>query len=508
MWLHFYVSLLASQTFMSVSNRKVNSYMHVKATSKVDSPASFASRHSLLRHARMLPFICALAACSLAPDMPDLKTELPQHWELSGQEKASLTEWWKRYNDPQLSALIAKALERNADLQLASARVAEARALLGGTQAEQYPIINGNASAARLDAGDSALTGGKAINSYNVAPVLSFEVDLWGRLANATEAAQQQLLAEEANARAVRLAVIAETASDYFAALSLGEQIAITKRTIATREKAADLQRKLFKEGDTDELTVRQAESELQAVQAELPSLEEKQQQRMNALSVITGATPTELFHPDQLASIRNSSLPQLPALPGLAPEQVVAGRPDIARAEHQLSASNAQIGVARAAYLPKLSLTGMLGFQSDNLGDLFKNSATSLAAGSLAGPILDFGRARAQVEASEARQKQAYIAYEQTVRVAFKEIMDALTGYRKNGERLEAQEARVKTLQRSAQLAHRRFDEGISNYIDVLDAERNLYQVETARVETRRARLQSSVDLYKALGGGSHEQQ
>ncbi len=126
---------------------------------------------------------------------------------------------------------------------------------------------------------------------------------------------------------------------------------------------------------------------------------------------------------------------------------------------------------------------------------------------GSLAGPILDFGRARSQVEASEARQKQAYITYEQTVRVAFREVMDAITGYRKNGERLQAQEARVKTLQRSTQLARRRFDEGISSYLDVLDAERNLYQVETASVETRRAQLQSSVDLYKALGGGNERE-
>lgn len=493
---------------MNVSNKKVNSYMNVTITSGVGSSTSITPRHSLLRHAYMLSFLCVLASCSLAPDMPDVQTDLPQHWELSGQEEASLTEWWKRYNDPQLNALITRALEHNADLQLASARVAEARASLGGTQAEQYPLISGNASAARLDAGDSPLTGGKAIESYSVAPVLSFEVDLWGRLANATEAARQQLLAEEANARAIRLAVIAETASDYFAVLSLNEQIVITKRTIATREKAVGLQRKLFKEGDTDELTVRQAESELQAVQAELPSLEEKQQQRTNALSVLTGATPAELFSPDQLANAKNSSLPQTPSLPSLTPEQVVAGRPDITRAEHQLAGSNAQIGVARAAYLPRLSLTGLLGFQSGDIGNLFSHSATSLAAGTLAGPILDFGRARSQIEVSEARQKQAYIAYEQTVRIAFKEIMDALTGYRKNGERLEAQEARVKTLQRSAQLAHRRFDEGISNYLDVLDAERNLYQVETASIETRRARLQTSVDLYKALGGGSHEQQ
>ena len=456
-----------------------------------------------------LACLCTLAACSLTPDLEKPNTALPAHWTLSGAEETSLTRWWQRYNDPALDALMQRALEHNADLQLAAARVAESRALLGGTQAEQYPSLSGNATAARIDLGDSPLTGGqnaKAMNSYSVAPVLSFEVDLWGRLANATEASRQQLLAEEANARAVRLAVIAEVASHYFTVSALNEQIAITSRTTKTREQAFALQQKLFKEGEVNEMTVRQAESELQAVQAELPALEEQRQQRLNALSVLSGASPQEIFNPAQLTEVKDSILPKVPALPTLAPEQVVAARPDIARAEHQLVANNAQIGVARAAYLPRLSLTGLLGFSADNLGDLFSGNPAWLAAGSLAGPILDFGRARAQVEASQAREKQAYIAYEQTVRVAFREIMDALTGYRKTGERLAVQEKRVTTLKRSTHLAQRRFDEGISPYIDVLDAQRNLYQAETATVETRRARLQTSVDLYKALGGGSEE--
>lgn len=482
--------------------------MTLEATSVLGSFLSFPFRQRALRYLCMASYLGVLASCSLAPDTPTPQTALPSGWALSGQEQTSLTEWWKRYNDPQLTALIDRTLEHNADLQLAAARVAESRALLGGAKAEQYPSVSGNVSAARVDLGDTPITGGKAVESYSVAPVLSFEVDLWGRLANATEAARQQLLAEEANARAVRLAVIAETSSNYFGALALNEQIAITQRTMKTRQQAFSLQQKLFKEGDTDELTVRQAESELQAVQEELPNLEQQRQQRLNALSVLTGATPAEIFNPAQLAEVKDNRLPALPALPTLEPEQVIAGRPDIIRAEHRLTASNAQIGVARAAYLPRLSLTGLLGFGSDNLGDLFSGSPASLAAGSLAGPILDFGRARSQVEASEARQKQAYLTYEQTVRTAFKEILDAITGYRKTGERLEVQEKRIVTLKRSSQLARRRFEEGIASYIEVLDAERNLYQAETAMVETQRARLQTSVDLYKSLGGGNEGQQ
>lgn len=487
---------------MNVFNPDVNRAMHFRRP-----PLPLLSAFRFTRAAAALAGMGLLASCSLAPEVERPVPALPAQWELSAGQEDTFTRWWKRYDDAALDALIDRALAHNADLHLAAARVAESRALLGGKQAEQYPDISANASAARLEMGDTLQQGG-TIEHYGIGPMLSFEVDLWGRLANATEAARQQLLAEQANARAVRLAVIADTASHYFAATALNEQIAITRRTTTTRTSSLRLQRRLFAEGEIDALPVRQAESELRAVEAELPNLENQRQQRISALSVLTGASPAELFRPGHLAMVKDGRLPALPALPALTPEQVVAGRPDIVRAEHGLIASHAQIGVARAAYLPRLSLTGLVNFQSDTVGDLFSDSPATGLVGSLMGPVLDFGRARAQVEASEARQKQAYITYEQTIRVAFREILDALGGYRTGGERLKAQDARITSLRHAVRLAQRRYREGESNYIDVLDAERNLYQAEAARIETRRVQLQSSADLYKALGGGAMEEE
>lgn len=452
----------------------------------------------------MAACVIALTSCDLAPAYEAPVQALPEHWALETGERASLTHWWKQYHDATLDTLIDRTLAHNDDLQLAAARVAESRAALGAREAERYPTLDMQGMASRIEPGDSSLPLQGAQNSYAVAPVLSFEVDLWGRLANATEAARRQLLAQEANMRAVRLAVIADTASHYFTVGALNEQLALARRTVDTRQTSLKLQQRLFHEGEADEVTLRQAESELQAAQMELPKLEQQRELRMNALSVLTGVSPTELFNRAKSLPLQGTRLPTVPPLPNLGPEQVVAGRPDIVQAEQQIRASNAQIGVARAAYLPKLSLTALLGFQGDSLDGIFSGSPATLMSGSLAGPLFDFGRVQAQVEASEAQQKQAYITYAKTVRTAFGEIRDALTGYEKTKEQLTLQEQQVKTLTRTSYLAQRQFDTGVANYLTVLDTKRNLYKAETAVIETRRARLQASVDLYKALGGGN----
>lgn len=448
--------------------------------------------------------VCGLAACDLAPAYDAPAQPLPEHWTLARGERDSLTRWWTHYNDATLDRLIERTLAHNADLQLAAARVAESRALLGASKADQYPQLDAQGITSRLDPGDSSLPLQGTQTNYAVAPVLSFEVDLWGRLANATEAARRQMLADEANMRAVRLAVIAETASHYFAATALHEQTTLTKKTIDTRTKALKLQQQLFHEGEGDELSMRQAEAELQSAQAELPALEQQRQLRLNALSVLVGATPAELFDDTQHTLLQGARLPDVPALPDLGPEQVIGGRPDIVQAEQQIRMRNAQIGVARAAYLPKLSLTALLGFQGDSLDNVFNGFPATVASGALAGPLFDFGRVQTQVEASEARQKQAYITYGQTVRTAFGEIRNALTGYEKTKARLTVQEQQVNTLTRTSYLAQRQFDTGVVDYLTVLDAKRNLYKAESAAIDTRRARLQTSVDIYKALGGGN----
>lgn len=450
-------------------------------------------------------FLCSvLTACSLAPDMRKPETRLPQNWQLSGPSAVRQDgPWWAAYNDEKLSALVTEALAYNSDIQLAAARVDEARAIAGSARASRMPNITAGGGASRSDLNLEGLPSGGASDNFILGGLLSFEVDLWGRLANADKAARQQLLAEEANARAVALGITAETIANYFAVSALNEQIAITQKTIRTRKNAYDLERKRLDQGDTDSLIVRQAESQMVAAQARLPALEQQREQRLSALSVLLGKTPKDIMESRAFSGSDKTILPDLPPLPQKDASDVVIARPDIMAAEHMLSAANADIGVARAAYLPRLSVSGLLGAASGDLDSLLESGSKSWSLGANAtAPLLDFGRARAQVEAATAREKQAYIGYEKSVRVAFREIKDALTAREKTQEQSRALEKQASVLREAARLARKRFDAGYSSYIDVLDAERSLFDAEISQIEAKRQLLQSSVDLNKSLGG------
>ncbi|PZO88161.1 MAG: RND transporter [Micavibrio aeruginosavorus] len=446
-----------------------------------------------------------LASCSLAPDMRKPSTPLPENWQLSGQNSQEQSgTWWDAYNDEKLNALIAEALAYNSDIQLASARVEEARAIAGSARANRMPNVTAGGAASRGDVNLDGLPSSGATDGFAVGGLLSYEIDLWGRLANADKAAREQLLAEEASARAVVLGVSAETASNYFATGALNEQIAITQKTIKTRKGAYDLEKKRLDRGDVDSLIVRQAEAELTSAQARLPALEQQRELRLSSLSVLLGKTPKQIMESEVFAGANKTILPDLPSLPQAEAGDVIAARPDIIAAEHRLTAANANIGVAKAAYLPRLSVSGLLGVATGDWDALFDGGSKSWNMGANATvPLLDFGRARAQVDAASAREKQAYIGYEKTVRVAFREIKDALVTREKTVEKSTILDKRVAVLRESASLARKRFDAGYSGYIDVLDAERSLFDSEIAKIEAKQQKLQSSIDLSKALGGG-----
>lgn len=454
-----------------------------------------------------------LGGCSLAPEFMKPETAVPQDWSSTtlAEGEEIPTDWWRRFDDPALVDLVEEALSANTDLQLAAARVAEARALLTGQEAERYPLleIEGNAARQSLseEAATSAGSGGETFTDLQVSGVLSYELDLWGRLANASEAARARLLASAANREAVRLAVIGEVANGYFNLRALDRQIEIAERTVASRREAVALQRTRFEGGDVDELTLRQAESELAAAEAELPTLHEQRTIQRNALAVLLGRSPRQIVE-RPIAVARPVDAIDAPAsVPAGRPADLIVRRPDIAAAEQELAATNAEIGVARAAFLPRISFVGLLGLQSASAGDLFVGSASAWQlGGSLVGPLLDFGRAEALVEQAEARQRQALIAYRGTVQTAFREVLDALAGLRRSEERLQAQRRQVAALRSTADLARQRFTGGFSSYLEVLDAERSLFAAELALVETGRNRLQSVVNLYRALGGGWHE--
>jgi multidrug efflux system outer membrane protein len=466
-----------------------------------------------MRKLMPLVLVVGLSGCTLGPNHVRPETDLPTGWAVSaaGMPAAPVgagvdSSWWHAFNDPSLNGLVDEALQHNADLSLAAARVAEARAVLNLRDAERYPLLSGQASGARArGSAEIAQPGGGGIyNNFGISAVLNYEVDLWGRLARASEAARAQLLAGVASRDAVRLAVAADVTAGYFNLRALDQQLAIAERTVQTREGSYRFQESRYRNGAISQLVFRQAESELAAARAELPALRQQRTLQINALSVLLGRTPREIVQRTISGGRPIDDLPAMPEVPMGLPSALLERRPDIRAAEEQLRAANAEIGIARAAYFPTLSLTGLFGSQSEELSNLFNGPAKSWQfGGNLAGPLIDFGRTRANVRAAEARRQQALVNYQQTVRIAFREVLDALESRSATSERLVAQEQQVTALRETARLAQRRFDEGYSDYLEVLDAQRSLFTVELARVTTQQQRLRALVDLYKALGGG-----
>lgn len=452
----------------------------------------------------------SLGGCSLSPNAVKPETPVPENWssaELAVDEEIPI-DWWRGFGDPAVVALVEESLNANNDLQLAATRVAEARALLTGRQAERYPLLEVEGAAVRQESSEETVTGGtrggRPFNDLKVGGVLSYELDLWGRLANASEAARARLMASAANREAVRLAVIGEVANGYFNLRALDRQIGIAERTVASRRESVALQRARFEGGEVDELALRQAESELAAAESELPRLRQQRARQRNAMAVLLGRDPRQMLQDDIVVANTIDAIDAPASVPAGRPADLIVRRPDIAAAEQELVASNAEIGVARAAFLPRVSFVGLLGLQSASGGDLFQGSASTWQlGGSLVGPLLDFGRAEALVNQAEARQRQALIAYRQTIQTAFQEVLDALAGLRGAEERLQAQTRQVAALGSTTELARLRFEGGVSSYLEVLDAERRLFATELNLVETQRDRLQSTVDLYRALGGG-----
>jgi len=451
----------------------------------------------------------SLGGCSLAPTVEKPEPSVPENWSsarLSADEKLPL-DWWRGFGDPALVTLVEEALGANSDLQLAAARVAEARARLTGQQAEQYPLLEVEGSAVRQGPSEEVVNsagGGQPFNDIQVGGVLSYELDLWGRLANASEAARARLLASAANREAVRLAVIGEVANGYFNLRALDRQIDITERTVSSRRESVALQRARSEGGEVSELVLRQAEAELAAAESELPRLRQQHALQRNALAVLLGRDPQQIVRSDISVADTIGEMNVPGSVPAGRPADLMVRRPDIAAAEQELIAANAEIGVARAAFLPRISFEGLLGLRSASGGDLFRGSASTWQlGGSLVGPLLDFGRSEALVNQAEARQRQALIAYRQAIQVAFREVLDAMAGVRGTEDRLEAQARQVAALRSTTKLARLRFEGGASSYLEVLDAERSLFTTELDLVETRRDQLQSTVNLYRALGGG-----
>jgi outer membrane protein, multidrug efflux system len=412
--------------------------------------------------------------------------------------------WFEVFKDEQLQKLLKTALENNYDIREAAARVEQARATVGITRADQFPTVGANAGVTtQRTSSNGAFTlpnnfdttrtyGSVGLN------LLSYEVDLWGRLRNATAASQAELLAQEENRKTVVTTVVSDVSATYYDLLELDAELEIAKRTLATRESSLKLINSREQAGLASVLDVRQAEQLVEVAAEAIPQIEQRIAQSENRLSLLLGENPQAIPRTQLLAQ------QQLPTVPVGLPSSLLERRPDIRAAEHELVASRAQINVARAAYFPTLSLTGLFGFQSNQLSNLFTgpNKAWQFAP-QIAQPIFTGGRLKSNVAFAKSQEHLSLVQYERSIQTAFREVSDSLVQYQKVREVRGRQQQLVKTLEDRSRLSYVRYHGGADTLLNALDADRDLFDAELRLAQLRRDELVTVVQLYKALGGG-----
>jgi multidrug efflux system outer membrane protein len=456
---------------------------------------------SLRTAAVALALAVPLSACMVGPDYRRPEVEVPAAWRLGETEAGILSNiaWWDQFEDPALSDLVRTALANNKDLKIATANVDQAFAQYGIARAAQFPQVNGGVSVAReRSSANAPLPGGRTVNDYAVNLSASFELDVWGKLRRATESARASLLASEQGKGTVVLTVVTTVASGYIQLRALDRQLEIAQYTSRSLGEAARLQRVRFDEGAVPQSDYLQAESQYRDAAARVPELEREIAQQENFISVLLGHNPGPIARGRDIDSLR------FPAVPEGLPASLLERRPDIRQAEQNLIAANANIGVAKAAYFPDISLTALLGLESAQLSDLFKgpSRAWSFGAGVLQ-PIFNAGRIRSQVEGAEAADRQALYTYEKSIISAFQDVENALIDRLKFGQIREEQAKNVEALRRFRDLAELRYREGATIYLEVANAEQLLFNAQLAYVATQAQLFQSYANLYKAMGGG-----
>jgi outer membrane protein, multidrug efflux system len=463
--------------------------------------------------AKLLPMVAiaiSVVGCTVGPNYrrPVVSTPTTFRGDRSpAPDAASLADlkWFEVFNDTRLQELMRTALDRNHDIREAAARVEAARANLGITRSNQLPTIEASASVPTTRSaasGSIPLPPGtdqtRTIGTTSIG-LSPFEADLWGRLRRATEAARADLAASEEARKAVTSVLVAEVASAYFNLLELDLELTIAKRTLAVREDSLKLIQSRERGGLGTLLEVRQGEQLVYAAAQVVPNLEQLIEQTENQISFLLGGAPG--------AVPRNRALTdqvQPPAVPAGVPSALLDRRPDIRAAEENLVAANAIIGVAKAAYFPRISLTGLLGFQSDQLSSLFTGPARIWQfVPQVTQPIFTAGRLGSNVRLAEAQQQIALVQYERAIHGAFRDVSDALIQYQKVREIRAQQEQLVTTLRDRSRMSYVRYQGGIDTLLNALDADRDLFDAELRLAQTTRDELLAVVQLYRALGGG-----
>lgn len=446
-----------------------------------------------------------LSGCALGPDYSRPIFDTPATYRYADAEARDTanTDWWTQFGDSELNRLIDIALTENKDVLIAAARVEEFYGRYGAQRGQQFPQAfidaqGGRQRSSRIGSPPIPEPLSNYSDFYSIDLGVSFEIDLWGRLRRATEAARADLLAIEENRRTVLLSLVTAVASSYVNLLSLDRQLEVSRETLRARSGSLDIFNLRFEGGTISELELQQIRSEYESAQAAIPAFERQIAQQENNLSILLGRNPGPITRGGTLATLK------LPPVPAGLPSELLERRPDIRAAEQQLIAANARIGVAKAAFFPSISLTGLLGFVSTDLSDLFSSDARTWSYGSvLSQPLFTGGTLLGQLTVSEAQQKQALYAYQQSIQKAFAEVENSLIDQLKTREQLAAQRRQVEALSRYSELAWLRYDNGYTSYIEVLDSERSLFNAQLQLTQTQSQLYFALINLYKAIGGG-----
>jgi multidrug efflux system outer membrane protein len=448
-----------------------------------------------------------LSGCTVGPNYKRPVVAVPPTYRGAVPDETAQTDtatlgdqkWRDIFQDEQLRALIRIALQQNYDVRIAASRVLEANAQLGITRADQFPSLSAGAGIGDVRTAQAKFLPKFETSIGQVNLSAAWELDFWGKFRRATEAARANLLASKWARQEVVSTLVANVADAYFQLRALDLQLEISKRTLDSRQESLHLTRILANGGATSLLDVRQAEQLVFTAGAEIPALEQQIEQQENFLSILLGQNPGDIPRGQTLTEQRQP--PQVP--PGL-PSSLLERRPDIRQAEEQLVAANAEIGVARAAYFPDISLSGSGGFQSSALTNLFSGPAGAWSFGaSLAQPIFTGGRLRSGVRLAEAQQQTATLFYQQSIQEAFRSVSDALVAYRKTREFRAQQELLFESAKDAARLSQMRYTGGATGYLEVLTNETNAFSAELGLVQARLNELLALVQLYEALGGG-----
>ncbi|MFZ0484967.1 MAG: TolC family protein [Desulfobacterales bacterium] len=446
-----------------------------------------------------LMIIVSLTGCAMGPDFKKPVVKTPHNFRFSDSESKEVVnlKWWELFDDPVLYSLVVTALNDNKDAMIAASRIEEARATLGFTKADQYPRLDleGGAKIGNFTGVSRSSTTDK---SAYIAPVLSWEIDFWGKYRRSTEAAISELMASEFSLRTVQISLISEVVSTYFLLLDYHQRLKISKQTLDSRLYSLDIIQKRFDKGIIPEIDLNQAQIQKEIAAGAIPLYQRLIANTENALSILMGKFPGEIKTGDDL---NQHAVP--PDIPGGIPSSILERRPDIAEAMYVLQAQTARIGIAQALRFPSITLTGLFGVASAELSSISTDGDIWSVGGGLFGPLFDFKKNLQRVEIEKERTQQALYRYENSVLFAFREVSDALNDIQTYKKQISTVERKFKAAKNAGALSKMRYDKGVTSYLEVLDTERTLFDVGLELSELKQQFYNAYVGLYKALGGG-----